>query len=121
LIALNYRLAAISMTVAIAAPLAPWGIGSVSADAVCWGDTVSLGILEATGGAANSTYYVDDRGTVFGDGTYFYQESNGIWVPTSPGVHPQTDHSSLQTGGSASLGLGQSDLCSDMTPDTLIF
>lgn len=87
-------------------------LGAVPDDPECDG---GMGIVTLSAGTPESTYYVDDRNAVTGNGVYVYQESNGVWYgPT---------HKSLQRGG-ASPYFTIHDLCVDdplVDPDTLVW
>ncbi|MFA5860585.1 MAG: hypothetical protein WDA16_02715, partial [Candidatus Thermoplasmatota archaeon] len=45
----------------------------------CAGQQPALGILQVTGGTADTTFYVDDRNYVTGNGLWIYEETNGVW------------------------------------------
>lgn len=45
-----------------------------------------MGMVEVTGGTAQTTLYIDDRNQVTGHGTWHYFETNGVWVGRGPGV-----------------------------------
>lgn len=49
--------------------------------------TPAAGIIEITGGTADSTVYLDDRNVAMGNGDYVYLESNTIWSAKLPGVY----------------------------------
>lgn len=104
--------------------LTAFNMEPIASGDVCHGDGPALGIIEVTQGSSNSTYYVDDRGAVLGDGTYLYEESNGIWVPKPAGLYDEVhDYSNLQPGGNSILVPGDRDYCSasPALPDTLIY
>lgn len=89
----------------------------------CGTDT-QLGIFEITDNTAANTYYVNDRGTAFGDGLWIYQESNGLWTPHGhAGVYHDTFAENLQRGGWSALLPTLQDNCRDEyeIPDTLIW
>ncbi|MFN2614682.1 MAG: hypothetical protein ABR552_07705 [Actinomycetota bacterium] len=76
-----------------------------SGDACASDGTPALGIVTVQ--TAAGTFYIDDRNFVLGNGTWVYQESNGI-----PG---------LQHGGSSPYLPDDTDPCSESgAPDTLI-
>lgn len=59
----------------------------------------ALGIVQVTGGSANSTVYLDDR-SMLGHGEEMYLESNGIWTQKAPGIYTgDANHLDLQRGG----------------------
>ena len=64
------------------------------------GGQPALGIVEVTGGSAETTFYIDDRNYFTGNGLWLYAEANGIWTPkTVAGVFADdvADHD-LQRG-----------------------
>lgn len=63
--------------------LAPAAYGTHTPQGRCDGNP-SLGIIEISGGTADTTFYVDDRNVVTGNGIWVYLESNGIWTGTDP-------------------------------------
>lgn len=70
----------------------------------CEGD-FSLGIVQITGGTADSTYYMDDRNFVTGHGIWLYAETNGIWSGHEAGVYlGDPDHVDLQRGWNRLFG-----------------
>lgn len=74
----------------------------------------ALGIVEVTGGSADTTVYVDDRGYITGSGIWLYLETNGIWSAKSmPGIWADgvADHD-LQRGGSSTM-VDETELCRD--------
>lgn len=84
--------------------------GPATADRICGSEGwPALGIVAVGSGQAGSTtYYIDDRNTVMGNGIWVYEESNLIdW---------------LQRGGWGKLNLlgpgsGGEDLCMDAGPE----
>lgn len=86
----------------------------------CDSGNYQLGMVEISGGTAESTFYVDDRNSFTGGGTWVYHESNGIWSGTDV-AHD------LQRGGVAvwdvTGGTLGAETCTDdpnVTPDTLL-
>lgn len=60
----------------------------------------ALGIIQVTGGSADTTVYVDDRNYALGNGIWVYLEYNGIWTPKAAGVYfGDPAHADLQRGG----------------------
>lgn len=65
----------------------------------CEGPDPSLGIIQITGGTADSTFYVDDRNYVQGDGIWLYAETNGVWSGHAVGAYfGDPNHVDLQRG-----------------------
>lgn len=59
----------------------------------------ALGIIQVTGGTADSTVYLDDRNYALGNGLWTYHETNGLWAPKLPGVYLGDPlHADLQRG-----------------------
>lgn len=61
----------------------------------------AAGVVEFTGGSADTTFYVDDR-SWFENGIWIYAETNGVWAPhIVPGVFVNDDGArhNLQRGG----------------------
>lgn len=77
----------------------------------------ALGIVQITSGTATSTYYVDDRGAVDGNGIWLYQETNGAWSCHAPGVYfGDAQHRDLQRGTGPMITLfevSSGDICID--------
>lgn len=59
----------------------------------------ALGIVEVTSGSPDSTFYLDDRNWLVGNGIWTYEESNGIWKEKLAGVYfGDPSHESHQRG-----------------------
>lgn len=59
----------------------------------------ALGIIEVTGGSADTTVYIDDRNDALGNDIWIYQEANAIWSPKDAGVYMgDAAHKDLQRG-----------------------
>lgn len=93
----------------------------------CTGPEPALGIVQITGGSADSTFYVDDRNYLLGNGIWTYAETNGIWTQKAPGVvHGDPHHEDLQRGLNAYFALvpdWAEDICTDdpnVIPDSVI-
>lgn len=84
----------------------------------------ALGIVEVTGGTAETTVYVDDRNQVFGNGIWLYAEANGVWTPKPAGVYAgDAVHDDLQRGGTSPIVPDDVELCVDdprVSPDLFI-
>lgn len=92
----------------------------------CDAEPVGFGIIQLTGGSADTTYYLDDRSpSPFANGEWLYAESNGVWTPKPAGIYPLATNwpgldFDLTRGGTAAL-LGREEVCRDLgTPDQLI-
>jgi hypothetical protein len=78
------------------------------------GGLPALHRVEITGGTTASTAYVDDENYVFGNGTTFWLETNGVWVPKLPGAYlVGTSNADLQVGGDSFIVPGDSWICTD--------
>lgn len=95
-----------------------------------WGDCGSGGVpalhrVEITGGSALTTAYIDDEDWLLGNGTSFWLETNGDWVPKAPGVYLEgLSNANLQEGGSPPWIPGDSWICYDESlegPDQVYF
>lgn len=64
-----------------------------------------LQVTQVTAGTPEGTLYLDDRSMLY-EGTWLYQESNGIWSPKAAGVYNyyMWDDRDLQRGGCADAG-----------------
>jgi hypothetical protein len=105
-------------------PLAPH-----AAAGDCEAGLFATGEWEFTGGSASTTWYLDDRDYVTGNGFWIYEETNGIWSEKLPGVYANAlgyygTFSDLQRGGSSPLVPGDNEICTDDSPagpDQLVF
>lgn len=111
----------------------------------CGSNAPSLGILSVGDGTAARTFYVDDRNHVLGQGTWVYEETNGIFTPYEVlGVHdagpPRVAYwwtwveatvtadargpeHNLQRGGRSAIVPDDQDVCVDdpaVPPDALL-
>jgi hypothetical protein len=79
----------------------------------------ALGIVQVTGGSAGSTFYVDDRNYVTGNGIWFYQEDNGLWTEKPAGVVVgDPEHRDLQRGSwTCDPTPDDCEICYDWDPD----
>jgi hypothetical protein len=62
------------------------------------GGEPALGVVQVTGGSAGTTYYIDDRSYVTGNGLWLYVETNGMWTQKLPGVYLGGAGPDLQRG-----------------------
>jgi hypothetical protein len=73
----------------------------------------ALGIVQVTGGSADSTVYLDDRSPL-GHGEEMYLEDNGIWTQKAAGVYlGAANHLDLQRGGWCSIVACSYEQCFD--------
>lgn len=99
-----------TLLVCVTALLAtPFAFASHAPAGACGGGDHALGITPVSGGSADTTYYVDHRGSTI----RIYAESNGIWSGTDP-AHD------LQRGGTSSMGDETCQDDPDVEPDTLL-
>jgi hypothetical protein len=101
-------------------------------DACTSNGSPAAGVVEITGGTADTTAYLDDRNVATGNGVYVYLESNTIWSPKLPGIYVGSNASpDLQRGESWCNGVFNGppfcsfDACTDPSdiygPDAEIF
>lgn len=87
----------------------------------------ALGIIEFTGGSAETTVYVDDRNYLFSNGIWLYIESNGVWSPKAlPGVFADdvADHDLQRGMWTTPWPPDDAEICTDvhdMGPDLVVF
>lgn len=91
----------------------------------CEAPNGGLGMVEVTTGDPRATFYVDDRNSVTGYGTWVYMEANGEWTSHGgPGLFGDdvTRHN-LQRGGSSPFLPDDIETCVDgakFGPDLLV-
>ena len=81
---------------ALVGPALASGRGPCSSDGA-----PAVGVVEITGGSADTTAYLDDRNVALGNGVFVYLETNGVWSAKLPGVYVGAEASQdLQRGES---------------------
>jgi hypothetical protein len=89
-----------NLTVAMATCFLLAAFGAAASDPCSSDGAPAAGIVQLTGGEEGSTFYVDDRNAVTGNGLWLYEESNGVWGAKLPGVYVgDPEHRDLQRGG----------------------
>lgn len=83
----------------------------------CTGPNPAFGIIQITGGTRDSTFYINDRNQLLGNGIWTYAETNGIWTAKGAGVvQGDPQHEDLQRGLKAYFPLvpgWAEDICTD--------
>jgi hypothetical protein len=98
------------LALVLVVPAAPASVGDCGSKG-----TPALGEMEF--GNGSGAWYWDDRDYLLGNGWWFYEESNGIYVGGDV-------HADLQRGGSSPFEPNDNEICTDdpnVAPDMLIF
>lgn len=103
------------VALAVAALVAPFAAAHHSYGGCDADGEVALGIIEVGTGGEYTTFYVDDRNFVSGNGLWIYQESNGVYGRDLDGDGDVDPHDNLQRGGTSG-GESGLDPCIDQGP-----